>query len=350
MADLTNDTRSQYYSGQGVVLIGGRDINGVPLGLRPLGNVSDLKISVNTTVINHKNSQDGQRAIDARLQTETNASISFTMESFIKENLAKALRGDFTAVGSGTVTAEALFAYPGFVTGLQFINAAGMVLTNTVGSTVLTLWNPSAPGTPWDYKWNPASNSVELNDGSTVVNGANVPPAHLGVAPTAVTVGASTVVTVANTAAVGDTVIFTGLTGADAASINGIIFTITAASGTAITVPLNSTGKTITATGTPLASISSTKYSLAAAYTYTAQTVTNALTTPLADTWLRFEGLNTMDTNSPVVVEVFRFQVDPLKELALISDTVGQMVLEGTVLRDSLRASGSNYFNVKQLV
>jgi hypothetical protein len=47
-----------------------------------------------------------------------------------------------------------------------------------------------------------------------------------------------------------------------------------------------------------------------------------------------------------VVVEVFRFLTDPLKELSLISDTVQQFVLEGSVLADASKTTGSKFFKV----
>lgn len=70
---------------------------------------------------------------------------------------------------------------------------------------------------------------------------------------------------------------------------------------------------------------------------------------------MRFEGLNTAEVDgstgrsSPVVVEVFKFSTDPFQELALIADTVQSFVLEGSVLADGFRTTGSKYFNVKKL-
>src|SRR6202042_1560762 len=105
-------------------------------GFRPLGNVSDLKINVATTVVDHKGSQDGQRAIDARLQTETKATATITLESWIAANLAKALRGDATTLPAGTVSSEAVTGYGGLVVGLQHINISSLVLTGPSSSTL----------------------------------------------------------------------------------------------------------------------------------------------------------------------------------------------------------------------
>ena len=84
-------------------------------------------------------------------------------------------------------------------------------------------------------------------------------------------------------------------------------------------------------------------------YSYGEQYLVSSLTRPITDNWLRFEGLNTIESNSPVIVDVFRFSNDPLKELALLSDTFGQFVIEGSVLKDDTRLHGSNYFSIKKL-
>ena len=64
---------------------------------------------------------------------------------------------------------------------------------------------------------------------------------------------------------------------------------------------------------------------------------------------MRFEGLNTAEENAPVLVEVFNFLTDPLKELSLISDSVQQFVLEGSVLADSTKTTGSKFFKTIKL-
>ncbi len=103
----TFDRQTYYYSGQGVVMIGERDADGKPSGLKAVGNVTDLKLAIETSVLEHKESQSGQRAVDFRLTTETKASVSMTFENFVRDILALALRGDYTDVAAGTVTGGA---------------------------------------------------------------------------------------------------------------------------------------------------------------------------------------------------------------------------------------------------
>jgi formyltetrahydrofolate synthetase len=263
----TWDGNNFYYSGQGVVLIGDRDENtGKPIGLIPVGNVSDLKITIATTVIEHQESQTGQRGIDLRLTTQVKAALSMTMENFNAKNLATALRGTATAIAAGSVTAEAVQGHRGQVLPLEHMKVSTVVVHQA--STALTAWVDDA--TPWDYKVNADAGSIELN---------------------------------------GDSTSFAGL----------------------------------------VASTDTTLLSLTVDYAYAAQNEVDALTSGMVNKYLRFEGLNTADTNAPVVVEVFKFSVDPLKEMAMISDTIQQFVLEGNVLADPLRTSGSKYFRERTL-
>ena len=58
---------SYYASFQGRVYLGERNINGEPINVRSPGNVADLSLSLKTDVIEHYESQTGQRAVDLRL-------------------------------------------------------------------------------------------------------------------------------------------------------------------------------------------------------------------------------------------------------------------------------------------
>ena len=82
-------------------------------------------------------------------------------------------------------------------------------------------------------------------------------------------------------------------------------------------------------------------------YSYAAQETVDALTisaNPIR--WARFHGLNTVDSDNPVVVDIFRLEVTPLAELALIQDEIAQMAIEATALSDATRATGSKFFTI----
>jgi len=58
--------------------------------------------------------------------------------------------------------------------------------------------------------------------------------------------------------------------------------------------------------------------------------------------WLRFEGLNTAESNSPVLVELYRVSLDPVADLALLNDEYGQLSLTGSALYDAAKADDAD--------
>lgn len=97
---------SYYASFQGRVYLGKRDMNGMPIEVRSPGNVADLKLSLKTEVLEHYESQSGQRSLDHRMIKSKSATINLAIEEFTPENLALALYGTHVATSSGTVTDE----------------------------------------------------------------------------------------------------------------------------------------------------------------------------------------------------------------------------------------------------
>lgn len=249
----TWDAVDHYYSGQGVVMGAERDAQGNPKGYEAFGNVSDLKVSVATSVTEHKESHTGQRGTDKRLTTETKCTFSMTLENFVSSNLASALRGSKAVVASGSVVDAPIKVYLGKVTALPHIKISAVAIDDGVTPLVL--------GT--DYWVNEAAGSVKFAD------------------------------------------TITGLTDGEEVLIS---------------------------------------------YTYAEHVKVDALTEAAKELSLRFEGLNTAEGDVPVIVEIFKINTDPLKELSLISDTIQQIVLEGSVLLDSTKTEGSKYFRALQTV
>ncbi len=97
---------STYASFQGRVYLGKRDASGLPIEVRSPGNVADLKLSLKTEVLEHYESQSGQRSLDHRMVKSKSATINLAIEEFTKENLALALYGTHIATLGGTVTDE----------------------------------------------------------------------------------------------------------------------------------------------------------------------------------------------------------------------------------------------------
>jgi len=333
------DRATHYYSGQGVLMIGRRDASGRAVDLRTVGDCSALSISTETSTVEHKESQSGQRATAFRLVTETNVSLSMTLHNYVRDVLALALRGDFTAHAAGSVTGEASAWHPGGIMPLNRVRASTVVVNR--GATPLIHWVNDA--TAWDVRVNPAAGSILFNDGALAPVSAITTG---GVAPTAITVGATTTVTVANTAAAGDFAVFTGFAGTDAGLLNGRPQRIVSATAAAVVLDLNTTGRAITL-GTPLSCFSG--QALTVNYAFAAQAQVDALTAGVTDRFLRFEGLNTLDGNNPVVVEAFRFVPDPAAEQALISgEEAASFTMEGSLLLDGLQpADGSRFYRAR---
>lgn len=259
------DTVSNYYSGQGIVLLGDRDVaTGKGSNFVPIGNCPSLKVSVATSVVEHKESQTGTRGIDLRLTTEVKASLSLVLENYSPANLAIALRGTSASVTGSSVTGEAGVFAKGMVMPLARIGVSAVVVKKSAATLVLFVAGTgTAVNGEWDYKLNPEAGSLMF---------------------------ASTTKTA-------------GLVNGDALTID---------------------------------------------YTFATQGTIDALTTASSEKYVRFEGLNTADSNKAVIVECFRFLTDPLKELSLIGDTVQQLTLDGTILMDALQ-TGSKYFKQTSL-
>lgn len=256
------ETTSSYFSGQGVVLLGDRDVTtGKGKNFIPIGNVSDLKINIATSTIEHKESQTGARGIDLRLTTEVKANMSMLMENFNATNLAIALRGSATTVAGATATGEAHIFTKGMVSALAKLGVSSVTIKKA--STPLVAWTANMIAGDWDYKLNAEAGSV---------------------------LWATTVKTA-------------GLVDTDALTVD---------------------------------------------YTYAAQKTVDALTAAASEKFVRFEGLNTADGNKAVVVDVYRFLTDPLKEMSLIGEKIQEFQLEGTILLDALQ-SGSKYFRQTML-
>ena len=99
---------STYASFQGRVYLGKRDVEGNPIEVRSPGNVAELKLSLKTDVLEHYESQTGQRTLDHRMVKQKSATVNLTIEEFTKENLALALYGNYVVGTPGTVTNEPL--------------------------------------------------------------------------------------------------------------------------------------------------------------------------------------------------------------------------------------------------
>lgn len=93
-----------YYSGQGSLYVATRDSGtGKPQGFLPLGNVPDLTIDIEVTKFEHKESESGNRLLDATIIKEKKGKFKFKLENLTLDNLAIGLYGASTINAGGTV-------------------------------------------------------------------------------------------------------------------------------------------------------------------------------------------------------------------------------------------------------
>lgn len=244
---------SKYFSGQGALLLAERDGSGNPLGFRPVGNISDLTIGIETEQFEHKESCTGVRATDLTIIQETSANVSFTMESLDKENLALALFGTSATVAASSVTDEAVIGYHDLWSALANVDVSTVVVTDVGGATTYT--------EDTDYV-------VDYTAGS---------------------------IKVLSTGAITDT------------------------------------------------------QSLEVDYAYGAQEDIQAFTSGSKPVrYARFQGINTADNDKPFVVDIFKLELSPLAELALINDEISQMEVEAEALSDALQSSASKFFKIRK--
>jgi len=74
-----------------------------------------------------------------------------------------------------------------------------------------------------------------------------------------------------------------------------------------------------------------------ASYTYSNEEIVPMFKQPVTERFLRFSGLNTANSDKPVVVELYRVVFDPVGNFDLINDELAQFEIEGSVLYDQTR-------------
>jgi hypothetical protein len=85
------------------------------------------------------------------------------------------------------------------------------------------------------------------------------------------------------------------------------------------------------------------------AYTYGGYSNMEAFTQSSSpERYLRFEGLNTID-DTPVIIDLFRAQFDPLTGYGLINEELGSIDMAGSLLLDDLILSGSQFFRQRNV-
>lgn len=236
---MARETTTKYFSGQGIVYLD----DGT--GFVDVGNVPELKLTFETSNIEHKESRTGNRLIDLRLTTDKTCTASLTLEGFDPETLKKVMYGTSVTYAAGTAVAETVTAKLGKVVPLGKLKLSSVVVKDDTDTTTYQLGK--------NY-------TINLDAGSLYI----------------MTTAEQTAAAAANMIAADDV--------------------------------------------------------LHVVYNHAAQSMVDAFKAAQAEYTLRFEGLNTADSNNPVVVTIPRFRPDPLKELGLITSELNSFVMEGAAL------------------
>ncbi|MFZ6675379.1 hypothetical protein [Undibacterium sp. Xuan67W] len=76
---------------------------------------------------------------------------------------------------------------------------------------------------------------------------------------------------------------------------------------------------------------------LKVAYTHAALDNVSVFTAPQPEVFLRYEGINLAEGNAPIVLEMYKVNTDPLKDLALITDKLADMNISASILIDNTK-------------
>ncbi len=127
-----------YFSGQGIVYTADRDANGAVSVFRDIGNVSALRITLETDTLEHKESRTGQRLTDYRLVREKRARVSMTVDSYNKANLLMLLYGTSVTIAGGSATNETLPSglVIGDIIALARPNVSAVSVTDSAGTPI----------------------------------------------------------------------------------------------------------------------------------------------------------------------------------------------------------------------
>lgn len=144
------------WSGQGPAFWANRNANGDPIApFKWFGNAPTFELGLATEELTHKESYSGLRAIDARITTETNATVNITVDDFKETNLELATRGEGSSITTTTPTETVLSGAPELNT-LYAVNAVGRV-------SGFSLTDNGSPISATKYSWD-ASGVFQFND------------------------------------------------------------------------------------------------------------------------------------------------------------------------------------------
>jgi hypothetical protein len=90
----TAPSTGNYYLGKGILSYDRFDADGLPTGLRDLGNAPNFTIQPTLETLDHFSSREGIKTKDLSVVTMVGATVKFKLEEYDKANLALAFLGE----------------------------------------------------------------------------------------------------------------------------------------------------------------------------------------------------------------------------------------------------------------
>jgi hypothetical protein len=145
MQVIPDSLKSNYFSGQGDVLIAKRSSAGIPGSFFLAGNAPKFEVKPTMERREHRESRSGSRLVDKIQTTTKGGTLDITFEDIRKDNLALLLSGKKVTLSAGSFTSGSPDTFPsGLVVGsivkLTRPNASSIVVKDSAGTpATLTL-------------------------------------------------------------------------------------------------------------------------------------------------------------------------------------------------------------------
>lgn len=332
---------TRLFRGQGVLSIADRNVAGLPTGYVDMGNCSEVTLSPSIERIEHVEYRTGKQFKDKVIEKMVSAEIQFVAESTAINNLKRYFYGSSSQSVAGTVSGEVVQAFKGKKSKLTRVNLTGWTsLTDANGTRtfVRDVDGDSRLNVP---QFDATTNTFTSNNHG-LINGTRL-RLTAGTLPTS----------------------FNGTTDYFAIAVATNTFQLSLTNGGAV-VDGGSSGAGIVATVQydykinlktgvidfyPNAGFTEGDY-LRANYTAGTSEKIAAFTAINRDVYIMFEGLNTAENDSPVVLTVYKVRLDPAESWQFIGDEWANFTVKGTVLYDSQQPDNTidgRYWKVEQV-
>lgn len=288
---LASTTRG--YIGKGPIAVQQRGANVAPIAI---GNCKALNLAIETdrkARVDYQGAGGGELDVVERITAMTG---EMTVDDFNPANLARALRGDSTAVASALVATESITLYGGSKAFFAYIPDPDSAVTVTVAVT-----------DAWEAE-------TVYAVGDKIVDTGRLYVATVG--------GTSHTATEPTWPTDGTTVTDGTVTWKDLGTTTLVLNTHYQRTRSGIEAL--AAGTQFDAHGTPLT----------VSYTKNAQYLIQALTDAGTEYLMVFDGLNEVDSGNPIVARLHRVKFSPTSGMDLIGDEFGELTLSFSVLKD----------------